>query len=82
MTSRRLTVATWSWLWRACTWLASRRRAVASESQVRRHVFRDQAARMGLGMTELLRDRYRPRWLRRVTPVEGPDAAGPDDPPR
>lgn len=45
-------------------WLRSRSRPRASPAQVRRHLFCENTARMGLRMTELLRDRMRPRWLR------------------
>jgi len=34
------------------------------EQDVQRHVYRDQTRSIGVRMTEWLRDRLRPRWLR------------------
>jgi len=51
-------------LWALGTWLARRRRPQLDEQDVRRHIYRDQTRSMGVRLTERLRDRLRPRWLR------------------
>jgi hypothetical protein len=53
-----------SWLWRFGAWLASWRRARVRPEHVRQHVYRQQTRGMGLRMSEWLRDRARPVWLR------------------
>jgi hypothetical protein len=39
---------------------------VVDSAHVERESYRDSTQRMGVGMNELLRDRARPRWLRRT----------------
>jgi hypothetical protein len=46
------------------TWLAARRRLPARPDDVERQLYRHQTRGMGLRMTEWLRDRLRPAWLR------------------
>jgi hypothetical protein len=53
-----------SWFWSLSAWLGSRRRPVVREQDVQKHVYRDQTRSIGVRMTEWLRDRLRPRWLR------------------
>jgi hypothetical protein len=50
------------WLW--STWLAARRRVRVSPDDLRRLDFPAQTRGRGLRMTEWLRDRLRPGWLR------------------
>ncbi len=45
-------------------WLAFRMRSRARPEDVQRQLFRHQTRGMGLRMTDWLRDRARPRWLR------------------
>lgn len=72
MNHRRLTL----WLWSAGTWLASRRRVRIRREDEQRFVYRHQTRLMGVRLTEWLRDRLRPRWLRlRKFPLESSDGA-------
>jgi hypothetical protein len=50
--------------WLLLTWLAARRRRRGSAGQYQRHIFRTQVRGAGIRMTEFLRDRLRPGWLR------------------
>jgi len=52
------------WLWSMVTWLKARRPPNVRPEDVRRHLYRWQTRGMGLRMSEWLRDRLRPRWLR------------------
>jgi len=54
----------WSQIWRLGTWIAARRPVRVRDEDVARHLYRAQIRGMGLRMTEWLRDRLRPRWLR------------------
>jgi hypothetical protein len=57
------------------TWLAARRRAPVRPEDVQRQIYRQQTRGMGLRMTEWLRDRLRPGWLRlRKNGDDGNDA--------
>jgi|GEM_PF-3663950 len=51
-------------LWLAGTWLAKYRRPCIAAQDWNCHVYRQQTRGMGVRMTEWLRDRLRPRWLR------------------
>jgi hypothetical protein len=51
-------------VWVLGGWRASRRRAMAGPEEVTRHEYRTQTRGMALRMTEWLRDRLRPSWLR------------------
>jgi len=51
-------------IWNLGGLLGSRRRPVATPEDVRRFEYRTQTRGMGLRLTEWLRDRLRPRWLR------------------
>jgi len=51
-------------VWTLGTWLAARRRPRIGPEDVQRHLYRQQTRGMGLRMSEWLRDRLRPRWLR------------------
>jgi hypothetical protein len=51
-------------LWLLGTWLAALRRAKARPEDVQRQVYRAQTRGMGLRLSEWLRDRLRPTWLR------------------
>jgi hypothetical protein len=57
-----------SWLstvtWVLGGWLGSRRRAAVRSADVAQHDYRTQTRGMPLRMTEWLRDRLRPAWLR------------------
>ncbi len=44
--------------------LVGRGSAKPSERDYRRHIWKDSASKMGLRMTERLRDTWRSRWLR------------------
>jgi hypothetical protein len=50
--------------WALGGWLASRRWSEVRAEDVARHDYRAQTRGMGLRMTEWLRDRLRPSWLR------------------
>jgi len=52
------------WLWSCGAWCASWRRPRLRPEHFRRHLFRQQTRGMGLRMSEWLRDRARPSWLR------------------
>lgn len=56
--------AVWARAWLLGAWLASRRRACISADELRSHDHRAQTRGMGLRMTEFLRNRLRPAWLR------------------
>jgi len=51
-------------IWSLGAWLAGRRRPGAAPADVARLEYRTQARGMPLRMTEWLRDRLRPAWLR------------------
>jgi len=57
-------------LWWLAVRVAGRRRVPACEADVRRFLYRHLTQRMGVRMTEALRDRLRQRWLRVVRPGE------------
>jgi hypothetical protein len=61
---RRRRAALLSRLWLVGAWLASRRRPRVLPEDVARHIYRSQTRGGGLRMTEWLRDRLRPAWLR------------------
>lgn len=50
--------------WRGACWIAVRRRSRASARGFAEREMRSQTRGMGLRMTEGLRDRLRPAWLR------------------
>ncbi len=51
-------------VWLLGTWLADRGRPRITPDDLSRYEYRQQTRGMGLRMTEWLRDRLRPRWLR------------------
>ncbi len=51
-------------LWDLGTWLAARRPIEAGADDYRRFDYRTQTRGMGLRMTDWLRNRLRPRWLK------------------
>jgi len=51
-------------VWTLGSWLAGRRRVPLRPDELAREDYRTQARGMGLRMTEWLRDRLRPGWLR------------------
>jgi hypothetical protein len=51
-------------LWLLGTWLAAWRRVKVRPEDVQRHIYRAQTRGKGLRLTEWLRDRLRPAWLR------------------
>jgi hypothetical protein len=51
-------------IWALGGWLASRHRAAARAEDIARHEYRTQTRGMALRITEWLRDRLRPSWLR------------------
>lgn len=57
-------------LWTISTWLAARRRPRSSGVDFRRQLFRSQTRGMNLRITEWVRDRLRPSWLRLRTDAE------------
>lgn len=62
-------------LWIAGGWYASRRRPRVLPEHVERLTYREQTRGLGLRLTERLRDRLRPAWLRlhRAPPGQGAD---------
>jgi hypothetical protein len=58
--------ASWvlSLVWRWASWWRARRHGAPDPQAERRLDFDAQTRRMGIGMTELLRERARRRWLR------------------
>ncbi len=64
--SRRPTrrAALWGRIWLLSSWVAARRRLRVRPEDVQRQVHRHQTRGMGLRMSEWLRDRLRPGWLR------------------
>ncbi len=52
------------WGWRIGTWLAAKRRLRARPQDVHRQLYRTQTRGMGVRVTEWLRNRLRPGWLR------------------
>ncbi len=50
--------------WDFATWLAARRRVKARDDDYAAQIYGTQTGRMGVRMTELLRDRVRRTWLR------------------
>lgn len=61
---RRLLGGVSTAIWVLGGWLASRRRPVVRTSDVAQQEYRTQTRGMPLRMTEWLRDRLRPWWLR------------------
>jgi len=60
-------------LWTVGGWFALRRRQEPRPDEITRHDYRTQTRGMALRMTERLRDRLRPSWLRlRRETSEGP----------
>lgn len=56
-------------LWRCGTAIASlRRRPCPTQVETNRLIYRDQTRRTGVTITEFLRNRLRPRWMRRIDP--------------
>jgi hypothetical protein len=51
-------------IWNAACALAGRRRPRAEQHHVDEHTYRSDTRRMGVTMTDTLRDRMRPRWFR------------------
>jgi len=51
-------------VWRLGGWLAARRRPKVLPEDVQRWAFRHQLRGMNVRLTERLRDRLRPSWLR------------------
>jgi hypothetical protein len=56
--------ALWTRAWLLSTWLDARRKAGAGDADVARHLYRHQTRGMNLRLSEWLRDRLRPSWLR------------------
>lgn len=61
---RRLRSAVLARLWLLGVWVAARRRVRARTEDVQGQVYRQQTRGMGVRMSEWLRDRMRPTWLR------------------
>lgn len=58
------------WVWSAARLVASRRRLRFTRADAAGLDFRTQTRGMGLRMSEWLRDRLRPRWLRLRRPEQ------------
>ena len=61
---RRLRATVSTLTWTLGGWLASRRQPRARPADVANHIYQAQTRGMPLRMTEWLRDRLRPSWLR------------------
>ena len=64
--SRRIRRSGLTRLWQLGSWFAARRKPRPRPGDVHRHLWRTDTRRMNVRITELLRDRMRPRWLRIV----------------
>jgi hypothetical protein len=61
-------------LWLLLTWLSARRRLKPDQAAIDRQLYRTQTRGMALRMTEWLRDRLRPTWLRLRRDADDPDS--------
>ncbi len=68
---RRMRRAALTRVWALGAWWAGRRKPRAGLEHVRRYLWRSDTRRMNVRITELLRDRMRPRWLRIVRDEAG-----------